>query len=147
MAVEQQASDRRRSAEARDELRAAPEVVAVGERIPRRRQARDVGLPDLDVEAGGPQPLGEMALQGGLLARRKIAAGRLRVEGDERRQQIDELSGPALDLVDDALLGRARGHQRAVRRTASSSTARSVSAIAANSTGPAISGGASWMTG
>jgi hypothetical protein len=74
--------------------------------------ALDVGgvrLPEVHLEAGGRQALGEVRLERGLLPRRRAEPAAGPVVPDECGQQVDQLVAAAGDLGDHPLLQLAHG--------------------------------------
>ena len=102
VAVEQQAATAAGAGEAREQLRPAVEVELERHLAPAHVLGR--AAPRVDRRAGGRQPLGEMRLQRGLVARRVARVARRRVEADQRGGQLDELVAALGDRLDDALL-------------------------------------------
>jgi hypothetical protein len=77
----------------------------------------DLGLPHADVGARALEPLGEVALQRGLLAGRGARLVRRRVEPDQRAEQLDEVASAPLDLSADGLLGGCQRQRALTRRS------------------------------
>jgi hypothetical protein len=80
-------------------------------------ERRDVGLPHPHVGPGAGEPLGEVALQRELVARRGARRVGRRVEPDQRAEQADQVVLPSLDLGADRLLGRRQRQETLTRRS------------------------------